>query len=123
MKLVPILGTLVLLGAVVQVILGLEITASYDVLTGIHIILGLTGLVLVLVLVGIAFRTKTATIYSKLVIIILAVIVLIQVGLGFQLLGGADALALSHEANGFVIIIVSLLMGGITFWTSRRKLG
>ena len=123
MKLVPILGTLVLLGAVVQVILGLEITAGFDAFTGIHILLGLTGLVLVLVLAGIAFRTKTATIYSKLVITILAVIVLIQVGLGFQLLSGADALALSHEANGFVIIIVSLLMGGITFWTARRKLG
>ena len=52
---------------------------------------------------------------------ILTIIVLLQVVLGFQLLQGADALLVSHEAGAFVIVLLSLLAGGITFWSGTRK--
>jgi len=121
LKLVPVLGTVVLLGAVVQFILGFVVAGGMDSLVGVHILFGIVGLALVIALLAIAFRAKTATLYSKLAMIILTIVVLAQVGLGVQLLGGAESLALSHEANGFVVIILSLLVGGITFWSSKRK--
>jgi len=121
LKPVPVLGTVVLLGAVVQLILGFVVAGGMDSLVGVHIMFGIVGLALVIALLVIAFRTKTATLYSKLAMIILVIVVLAQVGLGFQLLGGAEGLALSHEANGFVVIILSLLTGGITFWSAKRK--
>lgn len=93
-----------------------------EALRGTHILLGIIGLILVIALTVIAFRAKTATVYSKLTITILTIVVLVQVGMGFQLLGGAEGLVLSHEANGFVIIILSLLMGGMTFWSARRQI-
>jgi hypothetical protein len=73
-------------------------------------------------LVAIAFRAKTATIYSKITIVVLTVIVIAQVYLGFQLLGGAEALVASHEATALVIVLLSLLMGGITFSSARRQM-
>lgn len=121
LKPVPVLGTIVLIGAVVQLILGFVVTGGMDSLVGVHMLVGIVGLVLVIGLAAIAFRAKTATLYSKLTIIILTIVVLAQVGLGFQLLGGAESLTLPHEANGFVVIILSLLMGGITFWSAKRK--
>lgn len=121
LKLIPVLGTVVLLGAVVQLILGFVVTGGMDSLVGVHILFGIVGLALVVALAAIAFRAKTATIYSKLTIIILTIVVLAQVGLGFQLLSGAESLTLLHEANGFVVIILSLLVGGITFWSAKRK--
>ena len=122
MKTVPVLGTIVLVGAVIQLILGFIVAGGMDALVGVHIMLGIAGLVLVIVLAAIAFRAKTATLYSKIVITILAIVVLAQVGLGYQLFNGTDELAVSHEANGFVVIILSLLMGGITFWSAKRKI-
>ncbi len=121
LKLIPVLGTVVLLGAVVQLILGFVVAGGMDSLVGVHILFGIVGLALVIALAAIAFRAKTATLYSKLTMIILTIVVLAQVGLGFQLLGGAESLTLPHEANGFVVIILSLLMGGITFWSTKRK--
>jgi len=121
-KTVPVLGTIVLVGAVIQLILGFIVAGGMDALVGVHIMLGIAGLVLVIVLAAIAFRAKTATLYSKIVITILAIVVLAQVGLGYQLFNGTDELAVSHEANGFVVIILSLLMGGITFWSAKRKI-
>jgi len=110
-----------LIGAVVQFILGFVVAGGMDSLVGVHVLFGIVGLALVIALLVIAFRAKTATVYSKLAMIILTIVVLAQVGLGFQLLGGTESLALSHEANGFVVIILSLLVGGITFWSSKRK--
>ena len=121
LKPIPILGTVVLLGAVVQLILGFVLAGDMDSLVGVHILFGIVGLALVIALAAIAFRAKTATLYSKLTMIILTLVVLAQVGLGFQLLSGAESLALPHEANGLVVIILSLLMGGITFWSAKRK--
>jgi hypothetical protein len=121
LKPVPVLGTVVLLGAVVQLILGFVVAGGMDSLVGVHILFGIVGLALVIALLVIAIRTKTATLYSKLAMVILTIVVLAQVGLGVQLLGGAESLALSHEANGFVVIILSLLVGGITFWSAKRK--
>jgi len=121
LKLVPVLGTVVLIGAVVQFILGFVVAGGMDSLVGVHVLFGIVGLALVIALLVIAFRAKTATVYSKLTMIILTIVVLAQVGLGFQLLGAAENLALSHEANGFVVIILSLLVGGITFWSAKRK--
>jgi hypothetical protein len=115
------LGTVVLLGAVVQLILGFVVAGGMDSLVGVHILFGIVGLALVIALAAIAFRAKTATLYSKLTVIILTLVVLAQAGLGFQLLSGAEGLALPHEANGLVVIILSLLMGGITFWSAKRR--
>jgi hypothetical protein len=121
LKPIPILGTVVLLGAVVQLILGFVVAGGMDSLVGVHVLFGIVGLALVIALAAIVFSAKTATLYSKLTMIILTIVVLAQVGLGLQLFGGAESLALSHEANGFVVIILSLLMGGITFWSAKRK--
>ena len=102
--------------------LGFMVTGGMDALVGVHMLIGVAGLILVIALAAIAFKAKTATLYSKIAITILTIVVLAQVGLGYQLFNGADNLALSHEANGFVVVILALLTGGITFWSSKRKL-
>lgn len=122
LKPVPVLGTIVLVGAVIQLVLGFVVAGGMDALVGVHMVLGIAGLILVVALAAIAFRAKTATLYSKVTIILLTIVVLAQAGLGFQLFNGAEGLAVSHEANGFVVIILSLLMGGITFWSAKRKI-
>ncbi len=116
------MGTLVLLGAIIEVALGFQLSGGTEALRGIHIVLGIAGLILVVALTVIAFRAKIATVYSNFTITILTIVVLAQVGIGFQLLNGAEELVLSHEANGFVIVILSLLMGGITFWSAKRQM-
>ncbi len=121
MKLAPLLGTVALVGVIVQVILGLEITgAGVDSLTMPHVLIGVLGLIIIIVLAVTAFRAKTATIYSKLIITILTILILLQVGLGFQLLQGADAMIPSHEANGFLILILTVTMGAVTMQTARK---
>lgn len=119
-KLGPVLGTLVLLGAIVQVILGLQVAAKFEILKGPHIAFGLIGLILVIALAVIAFRTKTSTLYSKITISVLAIVVLLQVTLGFELLSGAGALEMFHQLNGFLVVLLSLVMGGITSMSTRR---
>jgi len=122
LKLAPLLGTVALVGVVVQVILGLEITgAGMDSLIMPHVLIGILGLVIIIVLAVMAFRVKTATIYSKLIITILTIVVLLQLGLGFQLLQGADAMITSHEANGFLILILTVAMGAVTMQSARKR--
>jgi len=121
LKIAPLLGTVALVGVIVQVILGLAITgAGIDSLTPPHEVIGILGLIIIIVLAITAFRAKTATIYSKLIITILTVLILLQVGLGFQLLQGADAMIPSHEANGFLILILTAAMGAVTMQNARR---
>jgi heme A synthase len=86
-----------------------------------HITFGLIGLIFVIALAAIAFRTKTSTLYSKITISILAIVVLLQVVLGFQLLSGAKGVLTSHEANGFLVVLLSLVMGGITCMSARKQ--
>jgi hypothetical protein len=121
MKTVPILGTIVLVGAIVQVALGFQIVAGMDSLRGLHVLIGIAGLVLVVGLTVIALRAKGASSYSKITMIVLVVLVLIQVGLGMQLLGGADAFGVMHEANGILIVILSLVTGGLTMQNAKRQ--
>ena len=122
MKLAPLLGTVALVGVIVQVILGLEITgAGIDSFIMPHVLIGVLGLVIIIVLAILAFRVKTATIYSKLIILVLTIVVLLQVGLGFQLLQGADAMIISHEANGFLILILTVVMGAVTMQSARKR--
>ena len=122
MKLAPLLGTVALAGVIVQVIMGLEITgAGMDSLIMPHVLIGILGLVIIIVLAVMAFRVTTATIYSKLIITILTIVVLLQVGLGFQLLQGADAMISSHEANGFLILILAVAMGAVTMQSARKR--
>jgi len=122
LKLVPLLGTVALVGVIVQVILGLEITgAGLDNFIMPHVLIGILGLIIIIVLVITAFRAKTATIYSKLIITILTIVVLLQVDLGFQLLQGADAMIPSHEANGFLILILTVMMGAVTMQNARKQ--
>jgi hypothetical protein len=117
----PILGTIVLIGAFVQVVLGFQVAAHIQGLRDVHVGVGIMGLVLVVALAALAFRAKAGTVYSKLTMTILTVVVLLQVILGFQLLQGANALLVSHEAGAFVIVLLSLLTSGITFWSGTRK--
>ena len=122
LKLAPLLGTVALVGVIVQVILGLEITgADLDTLTMPHALIGVLGFVLIVVLAITAFRAKTSTLYSKLIITILTVLVLLQVSLGWQLLQGSDAMIMSHEANGFLILILTLAMGAVTMQNARKR--
>jgi hypothetical protein len=121
MKTVPILGTIVLVGAIVQVALGFQIVAGMDMLRGLHVLIGIAGLVLVVGLTVIALRAKSASVYSKITMMVLVVLVLIQVGLGTQLLGGADVLGVPHEANGILIVILSLVTGGLTMQNARHQ--
>jgi len=121
-KFVPVLGTVVLVGVIVQIVLGLQITdAGIDSFIGPHILIGVLGLILVITLAITAFRTKTATIYSKLIITILTIVVLLQAALGLQLYQGAEAMMTSHEANGFLILILTLVMGTITMMSARKR--
>jgi len=102
--------------------MGLEITgAGMDSLIMPHVLIGILGLVIIIVLAVMAFRVTTATIYSKLIITILTIVVLLQVGLGFQLLQGADAMISSHEANGFLILILAVAMGAVTMQSARKR--
>ena len=121
MKFVPVLGTLILIGVIVQIILGFQVSAGADELIGAHMLIGVIGLVLVLVLTAVAFRSKTSTIYSKFIMIILALAVLGQIGLGLQLLNGADVLAISHQANAFIILGLSLLVGAVTMMAAKKQ--
>jgi len=120
-KFAPVLGSLVLFGVIVQIILGFQVSAGVDELIGTHILIGVVGLVLVLVLTAMAFRSKPATIYPKIIMVILTLVVLVQIGLGFQLLNGADALAVSHQANAFVILGLSVLIGAITMKAAKKQ--
>jgi len=120
-KFAPVLGSLVLFGVVIQIILGFQISAGADELIGTHLLIGIIGLILVLALTALAFRGKSTPSYAKIIMTILTLIVLVQVGIGFQLLNGADALTLSHEANAFVILILSLLMGAVTMKAAKKR--
>ena len=121
MKFAPVLGSLILFGVIVQIILGFQVSAGVDELVGAHILIGVIGLVLVLALTTMAFRSKSATIYSKVIMVILTLVVLGQIGLGFQLLNGADALAISHQANAFIILGLSLLVGAVTMKAAKKQ--
>jgi len=117
-KPVSVMGTLVLTDAIVQVFLGFQVAGGVEGLRDAHMFIGILGLLLV-----IAFRTKTATIYSKVIMTTLTLIVLGQVYLGFQLLVGTEELMTSHQIAGLLIVILSLVMGGVTFWSARREAG
>lgn len=121
-RLVPVLGTIVLLGAIVHVVLGFQVAADVQGLRAIHMGIRILGLVLVVGLAVLAFRAGAGIVHSKVVMSILAIIVLVQVVLGFQLLQGADALLVSHEAGAFLIMLLALVTGGITFWNGTRKI-
>lgn len=58
---------------------------------------------------------------ERITISILAIVVLPQVVLGFQLLSGTKAMLMSHEANGFLVVLLSLVMGGITSMGARKQ--
>jgi len=120
LKFTPVLGILVLIGSVVQVVLGYQVAGEAGNLVAVHILIGIIGLVLVAAFAAIAFKVRSATVYSKITMTVLALIVLVQVVTGFQLLSGAETLVLSHQANAFLIVILSLLTGGITFLSSKR---
>ena len=82
--------------------------------------IGIFGLVLVVALAVLAFRAKTGIVYSKITMTVLTIIVVLQVFLGFQLSQGADVMLMSHEATAFVIVLLALLTGGMTYWNSTR---
>jgi hypothetical protein len=119
-KLVPILGTIVLLGAILQVFLGFQVAADVQGLHDIHMGVGIFGFVLVMGLAVLAFKARTGVVYSKITMTILVIIVLVQIIMGFAPLQQNDTLLFSHEANAFLIVALSLLTGGVTFWSGTR---
>lgn len=119
-KYVPALGTVVLVGVVVQVILGFQVAADVPGLREPHMGIGILGLILVFVLAGFAFKSKTSTLYSKIAMTLMTLVVIFQVVLGFQVLSGAEVLVTTHEMIGFVAVLLALLTGGITFWNSKK---
>lgn len=102
-------------------VLGFQVAAEVQGLRDVHMGIGVLGLVLILVLTALAFKAKTSAIYSKITMTILTIVVLMQVVFGFQILSGAEAMVVSHEATGFLIVLLSLLTGGITFWSAKRQ--
>jgi len=59
--------------------------------------------------------------YSRITIAVLVIAVLVQVGMEFVLLGGGESMVIPHEMNGFLVVILSLLTGGITFTSAKRQ--
>jgi nucleoside permease NupC len=82
---------------------------------------GILGLVLVIGLAILTSRARTGVACSKITMTILVVIVLVQIVMGFELLLENDALLFSHEGNAFIIVALSLLTGGVTFWSGARR--
>ncbi len=120
-KFVPILGTIVLIGSIIQDVLGYQVAGGVQALRDSHTLVGILGFLLVVALSAIALRARTATIYSKITMTILTIMVLIQVIMGFQLRGGADFLVRSHEANVFVIVFLSWPRAGLPSGALRDK--
>lgn len=120
-KYTPILGTLVLIGAIIQLFLGFQVAADVLSLRDMHMGVGILGLILVIALTVLAFKAKTSTIYSRITMTILTIIVLLQIVLGFQVLSGVEAMVVSHEETGFLIVLLALLTGGVTFWSAKKQ--
>jgi len=116
------IGTIVLLGVIVQLVLGFQIAgAGAKNLIGAHLLIGILGLVLVVILSIVSFRTASATIHSKLIMTTVTLLVLFQVFLGFQLLRGVESYVVSHEAIGVLILILTLVTGAITMRSARKQ--
>jgi hypothetical protein len=49
---------------------------------------------------------------------VLTIIVVLQAFLGFKLSQGADVMLMSDEATAFLIVLLALLTGAITYWSS-----
>jgi hypothetical protein len=118
---VPILGTIVLLGVIVQIALGFQVAADVQGLLVFHMAIGFLGFVFALALTVLAFRARAGTVYSKITMTVLGIIALLQVFLGFEHIQGADALLVSHEAGAFLILGLALVTAGVTFWSGTRK--
>ena len=82
--------------------------------------IGIFDLVLVVALAVLAFRARSRIAYSKITMTVLTIIVVLQVFLGFQLSQGADVMLMSHEATVFAIVLLALVTGGMTYWSSTR---
>jgi hypothetical protein len=121
-KIVPMIGTIVLLGVIIQLVLGFQIAdAGAKNLIGPHLMIGILGLVLVVILSIVSFRTASATIHSKLIMTTVTLLVLFQVFLGFQLLRGVESYVVSHEIIGILILILTLVTGAITMRSARKQ--
>ncbi len=120
-RMVPVLGTLVLFGSIVQVILGFMVADRVTGVREFHMLFGVIGLGLVILLTILAFRGKYATTYSKLIMTLVVIAVLIQVAFGFQLVARVRTLETPHQLNGFLIVILALAMGGVTFQNAKKQ--
>ena len=116
------LGTIVLLGVIVQLVLGFQIAdAGAKNLIGPHLMIGILGLVLVAILSIVSFRTVSATTHSKLIMTTVTILVLLQVFLGFQLLRGFESYIVLHESIGLLILILTLVTGAVTMRSARKQ--
>lgn len=123
MKLFPILGGLILLGVLVQIVLGFAVERGTAGLSGIHASIGIAGLALVLLATALAWmRRTTAPLPNILLMAIVLVVVVVQVGLGLSMLFGSatDILIASHEGTAFLILALVIVEA---FLTMRRVPG
>jgi len=121
-KIVPILGTIVLLGVIVQLVLGFQIAdaGARNLITP-HLMIGILGLALVAILTIVSFRAASATIHSKLMMTVLTILVLVQVFVGFQLLRGFESYVVLHESIGLLVLILALVTGIVTMRSAKKR--
>ena len=121
-KIVPIFGTIVLLGVIVQLVLGFQIAdaGARNLITP-HLMIGILGLALVAILTIISFRAASATIHSKLMMTVLTILVLVQVFVGFQLLRGFESYVVLHESIGLLVLILALVTGIVTMRSAKKR--
>ena len=121
MRIIPVIGGLVILGVVVQLLLGYSLgSASY--LRNLHTILGIIGLTVIAGLAALAITRGTASNASRIVMALLTLFVASQVWLGVQRLGGGSYLAASHQYTGLVILGLVTIQAFISY-TSHKKGG
>ncbi|MBM3898216.1 MAG: hypothetical protein FJ358_06825 [Thaumarchaeota archaeon] len=113
MKIVPVLGASVLLGLIVQIIIGF-IGGIYS---SLHTFLGFAGIAFAVLFVVIALRSKKATKTSRITMLVFLALVLSQTYLGFTVLT-TNTLRTSHLYTAFTILIVAIAAAGIT---ARRR--
>jgi hypothetical protein len=87
-----------------QVILGFLVATGMTSLRSVHVTIGVIGLLLLIGLTALALITQTFSVLSRLAVIPPTAIVITQVYIGFELLAGAEALAMLHEVTGLLVV-------------------
>lgn len=123
MKIIPVIGSIILVGTFVQIWLGYTVSGGAINLRDAHSLIGYIGLAFAAILTYVAWTRATATRASQIAMSLLLILVIAQVWLGIQVLGGYRGLLLSHEYTAFAIAILVVAQSAITSIASRRRRG